>query len=296
MNWFTHIIDFIVSFFTNMKYSLGPKMFEEGKPWKISCLTNTKFGLFIATYNSKTRQDSKIYLNGKMIYGGRGCKEETIGQGLVYGETVYFAGENGNLLIYNNGSITKGVRLAFASTCAMFNGKPYVFNTDNKGIHVINCLTGLEEFKMPGSGIVTMALEDGGKLYTAACDGAGGIACNDGTMLSLPTCQCIIKYNGRIFCSNGNTLLEKIDNNVKEITTMPCEKIMHMDVNNDLLWVAGANPDSLWIFNRILECKQIINFNDTITVGGSVFRTRVTLGYFGRAVGGTRVEVYPINK
>jgi hypothetical protein len=261
---------------------------------KLSCLTKTKFGIFVGIYNGESRTDSELYLNGIRIYGGTGCHDETIGQGLVYYDTVYFAGENGNLLIYNNGKITKGIRLAFASTCGMFNGKPYVFNSNNSGIHVINCLTGIEEFKMPGSGIVTQTIQDSNKLYTSACDGNGGIACNDGTIIKIPVCQCLIKYNERIFYSSGNKVMEKIGNEIKEIKTLGCEKIMHMNVSNKLLWVAGSCPDALWIFDQRLNCKEICNFKDNVPVGGSVFRSRITEGFFGRAIGGTSAEVYEI--
>jgi len=293
IRFFQNIINIIVSLFTSTSYKIGTKIFEEPRPWKLSCLTNTKFGLFEGTYNGESRRDSRLYLNGKLIYSGN---DETIGQGLEFGNIIYFAGENGNLLIYNNNIITRGVRLAFASCCVEFNGKLYVFNSiQNQGINVINCLTNVTEFKMPGSGIVTQALVDGGKLYSAASDGAGGIACNDGTMIPLPNCQCIISFANSIYCSSGNKVMEKIGNTVKEVKILDCEKIMGMNVNKDLLWVAGSNPDALWVFDRRMRCKQIGKLEGSVPVGGSVFRSHVTNEYFGRCADGNRAEVYKID-
>jgi hypothetical protein len=170
-----------------------------------------------------------------------------------------------------------------------------VFNTANNKIGVINCLNNVLEFSMPGAGIVTMAIEDGGKLYTAACDGAGGIACNDGTLIPMGDCQCLIKYNGRMFCSRGNKIYEKDGADLSYIDELPCEKIMHMNVASGLLWVTGSCPDSLWTYNQVLRRKEVARLTDDLTpVGGSVFRTRVSGGYFGLAVGGTAARVYKI--
>ncbi|MFA5379052.1 MAG: hypothetical protein WC455_25075 [Dehalococcoidia bacterium] len=292
MNFLKYLLDLIASFFTDQDQSLGDLIFSAPKPWKVSCLTQTSFGLFVGIYNGDSRSNSKLFRDGLLIYEGR---EETIGQGMEFGGCVYFAGENGNLLIYSGGKITKGLSLQFASTCGMFNGKPYVFNTRDNKISAINCLTNVAEFTMPGGGIVTMALEDGGELYTAACDGAGGIACNDGSLIRMADCQCLIKYNDRIFISRGNKIYEKDGTDLSLIDELPCEKIMHMDVSSGLLWVTGSNPDSLWTYNQVLRRKEVGRFPDDITpVGGSVFRTRVTAGYWARAENGNAARVYKI--
>ena len=293
MKLLRYILDLIASWFTSQNYALGNMTFSAPKPWKLSSLTATKFGLFIGTYDSESRSNSELHLNGQLIYRGN---DETIGQGLD-SRVVYFAGENGNLLLWEGSKIVKGIRLAFASTCGMFNGKPYVFNSDKHGIHAINCTNNVEEFKLPGGGIVMMSAEDGGKLYTAAGDGGGGIACSDGTLLAVPNCQCIIKYNGRIFANSGNKLIEKVKDGIKVIDELPCEKIMHMDVNSGLLWVAGSCPDVLYTYNQVLRRKEVARFPDDVTpVGGSMFRVRVTDGYFGRCANGNQAEVYKIKE
>jgi hypothetical protein len=294
MRFLKYLLDLIASFFTDQDQSLGELIFSASQPWKLSSLTNTSFGLFVGIYNSESRSNSKLFRDGLLIYEGR---EETIGQGVVHGGCVYFAGENGSLLIWGGSKITKGVRLNFASTCVVFNSKPYVFNTRDNKISAINCLNNVAEFIMPGAGIVTMALEDGGKLYTAACDGAGGIACNDGSLLRMADCQCIVKYNGRVFISRGNKLYEKDGTDLSYIDELPCEKIMHMDVSSGLLWVTGSNPDSLWTYNQIMRRREVVRFpNDVTPVGGSVFRTRVTDGYFGRCENGSAARVYKIKE
>ena len=294
MKILNYIIGLVASWFTDQDQILGELIFSAGKPWKLSCLTNTSQGLFVGIYNSESRSNSKLFRDGKLIYEGR---EETIGQGVEHDGAVYFAGENGSLLIYADGKITKGVRLAFASTCVSFDGKPYVFNTDKNTIRVTNCWTNACEFIMPGSGIVTMAMVDGQKLYTVACDGAGGVACNDGNFIPMADCQCLIKYNGRVFVSRVNKLYEKVGDDLSFIDELPCEKLMHMNVSGGLLWVAGSGPDSLWTYNQVLRRREVARFADDMTpVGGTVFRVRVTPGYFGWCARGNSAEVYKIKE
>jgi hypothetical protein len=287
------IANWIASIFTSTSFKLGAKVFEHGKPWKVSSITQTRYGLFVAVYNSDSRANSKLFLNGEKIYEGR---EETIGRGLEMGDTVYFAGENGNLVTYRAGTIGKGVRLAFASCCVSFAGRPYVFNSDQSGIGVINCLNGVREFGMKGGGIVTQAVVDGDKLYAAASDGGGGVSCSDGTLISLPSCQCIVKFAGSMYCSSGNRIMEIADGKASEATHLAYEKIMGMHVEGDRLWVATSGPedDVLGVFDRRLRYKEIGRLAGGGTVGGSVFMSHVTDGYFARCPGGNAAEVYRI--
>jgi hypothetical protein len=287
------IANIFASFFTDQDQTLGDLIFSAPPPWKLSCLTNTSKGLFIGVYNSETRRNSKLYLDGNLIYEG---SEETIGQGVEYDGSVYFAGENGRILIYTNGKITKGAELQFASTCVVFGGKPYVLNTKDNKIGAINCLTNVEEFQIPGSGIVTMALVRRGKLYAVACDGAGGLTCLDGTFIGMADCQCLIEFAGMLLVTRRNKIYEVMDgDNLELVDELPCEKIMHAHVSDGLLWVTGSNPDTLWSYNPMMRRKDVACFPaDKTPVGGSVFRTRVTQGYWGRAKNGIAAAVYKI--
>jgi hypothetical protein len=289
LNW---LVNLILNLFVDTSYSLGAKVFEQGNPWKLSSLTKTKHGLFVGVYNSDSRHDSKLFLNGNQVWSGNA---ETIGQGLEHGNSVYFAGENGKLLTWNNGSITAGISLNFATCCAEFSGVPYVFDTRSNIIYATNILTGAKVFTMPGSGIVTQAVEKDGVLYTAASDGAGGVANSNGKLISLPNCQCVVEYAGHLLCSSGNRIMEISDDKATEIATLPCEKIMHMYAG-DVLFVAGSNPDALWVLDRLLNSKLVCSLSESAAVGGSVFMARVTDGYFGRSAGGKRAEVYEIKE
>ena len=292
-NIFNFIANLFTSFFVDRNQRLGDIVFTAQTPWKLSSLTNTSKGLFIGVYNSDTRRNSKLYRDGTLIYEGN---EETIGQGVECDGCVFFAGENGRLLIFSaDNKILKHTALNFATTCIVLDKQPYVFDTKNNKIGAINCWTNETEFPVMGSGIVTMAAVHRGNLYTAACDGAGGLAGNN-TFVGMADCQCVISYAGALLCSRKNNIYEIEDGeNIHHITELDCEKIMHMGVSDNLLWVTGSNPDTLWTFDPLMRCKQVARFDEDRTpVGGSVFRTRITPGYFGRCKNGNMAVVYKI--
>jgi len=268
------------------------KVSEETRPWKVSSLTATKFGLFAGTFNGESRHDSRLYLDGKLIYEGN---DETIGQGLVFGDYVGFAGENGNLLTFHEGQITRGIPLKFATHIGMFKGIPYVFDSHEGIIHPINCLTGKQGFSMPGSGIVMQSLCERDNIYVASCDadqGNCGVSGSDGTFIRIKDCLCLVKFLNHIFCSSGNKVLEWNGTGFTFAAEFPCEKIMHMHVN-DKLWIAGSGPDSLWVYDGY-ELQEVVRFPYDAPVSGSLFRTRVTDGYFARCRGGNTAELYKI--
>lgn len=268
------------------------KVSEETRPWKVSSLTATKFGLFVGTYNNASRHDSRLYLDGKLLHTGT---DETIGQGLVFGDYVGFAGENGSLLAFHGGQITKGIELKFASHIGVFKNIPYVFDSHDGIIHPIDCVTGRQGFSIPGSGIVMQSICELGNIYVASCDddnGNCGVAGNDGTFIRIKDCLCLVRYGSHIFASSGNKVLEWNGTGFAFAAEFQCEKIMHMHVN-DKLWIAGAGPDSLWVYDG-QECREVARFPYDAPVSGSLFRTRVTDGYFARCEGGDKAELYKI--
>jgi hypothetical protein len=278
-------------------YSLGELVFSHARPWKLTGLFNSpKYGLFVCIcFGDDPREHSKIFLNGKEIYDG---PEETIGNPLEMPDgRVWFAGENGNLLVYSNGKITKGVKLAYASCCGMFNGKPYVFDGASGKNTAINCLTSVREFQMPGGGIITMSLEQDGKLYAVSGDGGAGIGCNDGTVVPVANCQCLVKFLGSVICSSGNKVMRIVGNKTEMVDTLSCEKLMHMDVSDNHLFVAGANPDSLWVYDSAMKRNEVARIPaSTWSVGQSVFGGRCTDGYWGHSMQGKEARVYRIKK
>ena len=85
------------------------------------------------------------------------------------------------------------------------------------------------------------------------------------------------------------------------ITRLDCEKIMDMKVVGNHIYIAGANPDSLWIANARGEVSLVGRIaHGNKEVGGSCFRVRVavnpteTKGYFARTANGNQGEVYEI--
>jgi hypothetical protein len=76
---------------------------------------------------------------------------------------------------------------------------------------------------------------------------------------------------------------------------------MDMKAVGNSLYIAGANPDSLWVANSRSEIALVgrVDHGNT-TVGGSCFRVRVavnateTVGYFARTANSNQGEIYPI--
>jgi len=276
--------------------SFGSLVWEESdNTWKLTGLTRTKFGIFIGTRDNTTKGNTRLYLNGNRIYNGFG---ETLLQGVVYGDGVYFPEENGNLLYYNSqtNTIQKSIQLGFSACCVIYQGIPYVINTHQNGDHqdVINCLTGNIAFTLNRAGISTQATEFDGKLWAACVDGNDdGVVCSDGTRIDANVCLCVIPFYGQLIYSSENKVISKTAGVIGTIDGT----IMHMHVAYDLLWIACTEPDSLWTINTSGVLTQIL---PKFTTGnssrsGSLFKTRVTDGFFGRSYNGGRAQVYQIN-
>jgi hypothetical protein len=289
-----YLLDLIASWFTDQDYSLGEIIYAAPSNWKLSAVADTTYGQVVCIYDNKSRHDSKIFLNGKEIHSGY---EETIGQPVEMAN-LYFAGECGTALIWYvaESRIIRGEKLKYATCAVQYKGVPYVINTVNPNISAINCYTGKVDFTLPAkNGIVLMAAEgDDGLLY-AACNGGPGILISDQTVVDMPDCRCVINYRGRIIASSGNRLYQIEGKKKSYLDELPCEKIMHLDVAKDLLWVAG--PNSLWTYNQVLRRRFVGKIGADYEVGNSAFGARVTGGrYFGWAEGGTSGRVCKIEE
>lgn len=79
-----------------------------------------------------------------------------------------------------------------------------------------------------------------------------------------------------------------------EIQTLPCHKIMHIEVWKNKLWVCGAAPDGLWTFDRVLRCRNVHQFDEDYDIGGSAFHSRFSRGYYGRSILNHIAQVYEV--
>lgn len=277
-------------------------------PWKPCGMGFTQYGLITCLcHNENPRIYSKVYV-GKILMHDDTRPEshssnETIGNPVEMGSYVALVGENGHLWGYDGQSMLRRFATRFANAAVFHKGALIVLDTDNGKISMRDGLTmdGYELGTMPGDGIAMSACSFNGNLYAAVADsdsGACGLSCSDGSLRRLPGCQCVIPFAGDLVYSSMNgiyTLKRGL------VTRLECEKIMDMKTAGNHLYIAGANPDSVWVANARGEIALVgVVTTGNTKVGGSCFRVRVavnaleTEGYFARTADGNRGEVYQI--
>jgi hypothetical protein len=289
----------------NLKMSDEPGRYEIKQigslpaPFKLTGLTVTKYGIFTGVCNDYNRNTSRLYLGAELIYGQDGRPNcETIGKGLILGDYVGWAGEHGRVVVYDRGFVSEmNVVLKFASALAYFRGQPIVFNTDG-GISALHCVTGRLEFTLPGRGIVTSTAILGDKLYASVVDGdENGLACSDGSFIPMGECRCVFPAAGDIYCTKGSVIYRKDGNRLVEMVKLPCEVIMDVHQDEGGIWIAGSNPDQLWVLEPDGLFVKVVEFSEgNKHVGGSLFRVRVSSGVFGRSPGGNSTAVYSVKR
>lgn len=229
---------------------------------------------------------------------GEDFHNETIGPAFEWNGYIGFAGEKGHLLYYSEGKLKKSFPLMYANTLLAVNGVPHVFDTRDGKILVRHCLTGDTTLTMPGDGIVLQACHYKGKIYAAGADGeyVSGLACSDGYIIPAVHCQCVVPFLDKLLYSSRNRIFAQ--GNGEPLATLDCEKIMYMRVVASKLWIAGANPDTLWCANARGEIIQVGRCPDgNQEVGGSCFRVAFAInpwgteGYFLRTVNGNQAQV-----
>lgn len=276
-------------------------------PWKICGMGYTKYGLVTCLCDNLSRRHSKVYLGKILIHDDTrsetSSSNETIGNPLEMGSYVALVGENGHLWGMDGHQMFRRFKTRFATAAAFHNGALIVLDTDDGKIRMRDGLTmdGYELGVMPGDGIAMSAASHDGKLYAAVADsetGACGLSCSDGSLRRLPGCQCVIPFAGDLVYSSLNAIYTL---KLGLVTRLECEKIMDTKTAGNHLYIAGANPDSVWVANARGEIALagVVAAGNT-DVGGSCFRVRVavnaleTEGYFARTADGNRGEVYQI--
>jgi len=285
------------------------KQFE--KPWKICGMGWTLWGPMTCLCHNENRKQSKVLLWDQVIHDDTKpesqSSNETIGNTYVEGEYVGFVGENGRVWVYDGRHMMPWFTTRFANAMTKHNGKVIMFDTDKGKISIRLCHdassmtpAGTEIGTMPGSGIVMAACSFGGNIYAAVADSKGGegLARNDNILLSLPGCLCVVPFADDLVYTSQNRVLTRRKG---VVATLDCEKIMDAKVVGNHVYLAGANPDSLWIGNARGEIALVGRVKrGNKEVGGSCFRVRVmvdpheTEGYFGRTADGDQGEVFEI--
>jgi len=279
---------------------------------KISSVTVLPDGsVLVATYDNASRHNTYLYHRDnagkvRLIYplkDGEGVGE-TIGPGILFGNSMFLPEENGHLLELTAEGISQKRELTFSAHATIFKGRPVVFDTRDGEITMWDCLAD-DSLKFPGSGIVIQSLVIGNTIYAVSVDGDDGecgISGSNGIFMAIKDCFGICKFADRYFCTSGNKILEWT-HRFEEVAEMPCEKIMrlHLDADGNLL-ICGAGPDVLWLAEHKggnITCRELVRFPSDVAVGGSVFRTCVAGSvkggiYFGRCQGGDTGELHEI--
>jgi hypothetical protein len=279
---------------------------------KISSVTVLPDGsVLAATYDNVSRRNTYLYHRDnagkvRLIYplkDGEGVGE-TIGPGIVFGNSMFLPEENGHLLELTADGVSQKRELTFSAHATIFKERPVVFDTRDGEIMMRDCITD-ESTKFPGSGIVIQSLVIGNTIYAASVDGDDGecgISGSNGVFVQVKDCYGIVKFADRYFSTSGNKVMEWT-NRFEEVAEMPCDKIMrlHLDPDGNLL-ICGAGPDVLWLCEHKdgkITCRELVRFPADVAVGGSVFRTCVAGSvrdglYFGRCRGGDTGELHEI--
>ena len=284
--------------------TFGPVILTLDAPWKPCSAEWTSAGVFASFCNNDSRRHTRVFLGTKEIHADDGVKyhNETIGPAFEWGGYIGFAGECGHLLYYSGGRLRQGFSLRYANTILDIAGAPYVFDTSDGVIRARNCFTGATILTMPGDGIVLQACHYGGNIYAAVADGekSSGLSCSDGSMIPAAYYQCVIPFAGRLLYSSANRIFAL--GHHTPVAVLNCEKIMYMRVRASTLWIAGANPDTLFCANARGEIIQVGCCPDgNKPVGGSCFRVAfaispwATEGYFLRTVNGNQASVIRID-
>lgn len=288
---------------------LGNSIWRLNAPWKPTGFGHTQYGFILCLCNNDTRRHSKVLLwDGKnirtLLDDTQGhSSNETIGNPFEYNGFVGLVGENGRVWLYQERIPLRPLfETGFATTATLLNGKPVVLDTRAKRLCVVDAVGACSTlFTMPGDGIAMAACQYDGKLYAAVADsetGNHGLSCSDGRLIQLPGCLCVVPFAGGLLYTTQNEIHAL---NVGCIARLACEKIMDMKVIGNHIYIAGANPDSLWIANARSEIALVGRVqHGNREVGGSCFRVRVavnpheTKGYFAWTANGHQGEVYPI--
>ena len=289
---------------------LGDNVWRFEKPWKPTGFGCTPHGFMLCVCNNDSRRHSKVLLfDGKnvrtILDDTQGhSSNETIGNPHWRGDYVALVGENGNLWLYHpQVGITKTFTTTFANVATDYGLHSVVLDTKDGKLSVRDAMseTGRVLLTMPGDGIAMAACQYGTALYAAVADsetGNQGLSCSDGSLIKLPSCLCVTRFADGLVYSTMNQVHML---NIGHVATLDCEKIMDMKVVGNHIYIAGANPDSLWIANARGEVSLVGRIaHGNKEVGGSCFRVRVavnpteTKGYFARTANGNQGEVYEI--
>lgn len=293
MKW---LIDAIITLLTFKRYRIGNEVFRAPAGWKLSCLAKTRYGLFVGIYRChdiRPPMETRLYLDGVLIDEDRNGNE-TIGNPCVFEGQVFFVGERNRVWAWRGDGLQALRRVDYATHVGVHRGKPVLFDTSGGRIACYNVLNNLKICDIPGSGIVTASAPYGDTIIAASCDGGGGFGGSDGRFIPCKDALCLCGYNGQLYGSRGNEVVrvEWDKQRLMSIETLP-GKITDMQAVDGKLFVTCAGPDQLWVMDRLEDCSMISDLGGK-PIGGSVFHSRVTDGFYGRSENNKTAVVYEV--
>jgi hypothetical protein len=263
---------------------------ESRSNWGACCLLNTNAGIYASVLNDATRHDSELFLNWELIYQGN---QESIGQGVAFGNSVYFPAE-GNGVVATGASARTAMYLRHSSAACVYRNQPCVIASLDEGEWVINLETGAKVLQLnvpaktgipfavdyiPGSEELVVVLADNDnpaddKLTTTV-----------GVTINLTKATAVVNWKGRLV-AGGNGRLHDVDvagRRTTQFLDTGSKIVTHLwyDVAEDFLWVACSGPDKLAYFDSNGTWHVAATLPDGEPNGG-MFGSRVTKGWWSR--------------
>ena len=292
------IINWIWALLDNKKYKIGAEVFREERGWKLTGLDKLEGRLYVGTCKTNREpQASRIYLAGRRIYEGG---DETITQPVMYENSSWWVvGECGHVINFDEVGTArhyKGVK--WATHVGTWKGRPVVFDYDGDAIRMFHAHTGDFMGLLPGKGVITASEEYDGGVVAAVCDSNGGFASTDNKFIQAQDTLCLCTYTVQLYGSRGNQVVrvEWDRQRLMIVDALPCAKVVDMAVFWGRLWVATANPDSIYCYKKDMSLHKVGEFENPKPIGGSVFHARVRGGYYGRCEDNKTAVVYKIKE
>jgi hypothetical protein len=276
--------------------------------YKLVGMLGTPDGLFVTLSNVyRGAHESRIYLDGRLVYRGT---QETVGQPFLWKGKVFFPVEHGaNALVWSQGAIRLAAATAGRWSVAggVVDGRPVLTYNDqyvNRAFLdkplVVDAITGAPLFSFDAKAMVRKIVTYGGEPWASVNFGENLLVSRSGRRVRVDTVH-IEVYRGVLYGGGGsrwgpvatpataNGIVSRFNGKrMVPLVDTGCSSIQHMAVLQGELWIAGTDPDRLFVVRRNGRIKRVAEVRgETSADGGRSFGGAVALHrgqiYWGRS-------------
>jgi len=251
-------------------YSIEHVWTGPSSTYKLVGLLGTPYGLVVTTCNvCRGTNRSKIFRDFTEVYSG---SQETIGQPFLCGDVAIFPVEHGSHhLLLDDTRVRPGAQThgRWSVAGGMFQGFALLAYNNAYGAGrrftdepvLVNALTGKVHATLPVKAMPRCLVEHKRKLYASHNFGDCGVTVLDNGTLFANVVQ-IASFNGRLYGgesaawgpaaspSTAGGKITRLDGNTfVEVFDTGCSCIAHMAALGGRLWIAGIDPDRLYVMN-----------------------------------------------